>query len=159
MWKHDKTAQGKFPIYLRITINRNSKYIATGISVIERNWDKKNELIINNTLANLWNADLAARKQNIIRAITERQLENQEVSAQELKEQFSANQNLHNFFDFAEKFISEVRAKRSPRMEGNYRKLMSKLQSFHGSKILSVVPGGHQFQPLELFEFLAQHLQ
>lgn len=89
--------------------------------------------------------DLSSRKQSIMRAITEKQMANLDVTAQELKEQFSGNQNLHNFFEFAEQFISEVKNKRSPMMEKNYRKLMYKLEKYHHSKILSFEQINHDF--------------
>ena len=41
LWKHDKKKDGTFPIALRITQNRKTRYIFTGKYVFEKDWDAK----------------------------------------------------------------------------------------------------------------------
>ena len=39
LWKHDKRKDGTFPIALRITKNRKTRYIFTGQNILEKEWD------------------------------------------------------------------------------------------------------------------------
>ncbi|KAB8154264.1 tyrosine-type recombinase/integrase [Kordia sp. TARA_039_SRF] len=42
LWKHDQKPDGRFPIAIRITKNRKSRYIFTEQYVFENEWDSKN---------------------------------------------------------------------------------------------------------------------
>lgn len=137
LWTHDKNTDGKYPVYLRITINRERKYIATGVFLTARAWDKKTELVVGRADSAEINADLSARRQRILKYIAERQLENKAITAASVKEAFSSAKDQSDFFQFAEQFISDVSEKRSPGMVKNYNKLVRKLEVFNGSRVLS----------------------
>jgi len=40
LWKHDKKKDGTFPLAVRITQNRKTRYIFTGQYILEKDWDK-----------------------------------------------------------------------------------------------------------------------
>ena len=40
LWKHDKKKDGTFPLAIRITQNRKTRYIFTGKYILEKDWDK-----------------------------------------------------------------------------------------------------------------------
>ena len=40
LWKHDKKKDGTFPLAIRITQNRKTRYIYTGQYILEKDWDK-----------------------------------------------------------------------------------------------------------------------
>lgn len=145
LWTHDKNAAGKFPIYIRITIDRKTAYIATGIFVSEKHWDAKNELITTLRTAGDYNVDLAARRQRIIHEISQRQLKGDTITVHQVKELFSGSQNINNFFDFAAKFIDEVQHKRRPGTLENYRKHLLKLELYHKSKSLYFEHVSHDY--------------
>jgi integrase/recombinase XerD len=155
LWEHDKNASNKYPIYIRITVNGRTKYIASGIFVVKGNWDSKNELIRNHASSDIWNADLASRKQTLIQAIVERQVKGVETTAAEVKDIFSKNSN--NFFDFASSFINEVRHKRRANTLENYRKHLLKLELYHGSRILMFDQLTHDYL-VKYEEYLRSHV-
>lgn len=39
LWKHDKKKNGTFPLALRITKNRKTRYVFTGHNILEKEWD------------------------------------------------------------------------------------------------------------------------
>ena len=45
LWKHDKKINDTFPIAIRITKNRKTKYIFTGKYIKEKDWDLKNSKV------------------------------------------------------------------------------------------------------------------
>lgn len=136
LWKHDKSPGGKYPIYIRITIDRKTAYISTGIFVFEKHWDARNELVVGLDLARENNIDLGARKQKILHEIASRQLTGQPVTAHQLKELFSGTRNVNNLFEFAKVFAAEVKQKRSHGTLENYRKHLLRLEQYHGSTSL-----------------------
>lgn len=145
LWKHDKNRFLQYPIYLRITINRQTKYIASGIFVGKKSWEPKSELIINHGNADELNADLFTRKQTIIRAIVERQLKKEQITSGQIKELFSGNKNMHDFFQFADQFIMEVKSKRAPGMIENYNKVLNKVEQFNSLRSLYFEEITHDF--------------
>lgn len=43
-WKHQANKKGEFPIFIRITEDRKSRYIKTGLYALEDDWDEKENL-------------------------------------------------------------------------------------------------------------------
>jgi len=43
-WKHQSNKKGEFPIFIRITEDRKSRYIKTGLYALEEDWDEKDNL-------------------------------------------------------------------------------------------------------------------
>lgn len=43
-WKHQANKNGEFPIFIRITEDRKSRYIKTGLYALEEDWDEKENL-------------------------------------------------------------------------------------------------------------------
>lgn len=43
-WKHQANKKGEFPIFIRITEDRKSRYIKTGLYALEEDWDEKENL-------------------------------------------------------------------------------------------------------------------
>lgn len=138
LWLHAKNNYGQHPIYVKITINRKTNYIATGHHILQKMWDEKNECVKNiHSLATDINAQLLHKKSLITRKITDLQLAEKTITAKELKDLFNSNKNLHNIFDFVDEFIKEVQHKRETGTLEVYRKHLLRLELFHGSKELS----------------------
>lgn len=137
LWEHDTNAQKQHPVYLKITINRQTKYIATGYHVHKTTWDAKSEQLKPSVPnAELVNADLSDRKHRVIKYIVEANMRDQVLTAAQVKDAFAQGRNLHNYFDFVESYIAENRNKRSAGTLENYRKHAAKLELFHGSRQL-----------------------
>jgi site-specific recombinase XerD len=130
--------QGQYPIYIRITIDRQRAYIATGHFTDERFWDKKAERFKDSyMLANDLNADITTRKSAVIKKIIGYQVKGETVTATQIKALFTKGIDLHNIFDFAETFVKEVQHKRRPGTLENYRKHLKVVELFHGSRALA----------------------
>lgn len=137
-WKNDPNAHGLFPIYIRVTINRERKYIATGIFLSEKHWEAKSEQIKEgHAMHSVYNPDLTDRKQKIIRAIVEKQMAGQTITAGQVKAMFTGGIDMHNIFDFMDEYRKAVQHKREDSTLENYAKFSRKLELFHGSRNLA----------------------
>jgi len=137
-WKNDPNPQGLFPIYIRVTVNGERKYIATGIFLSEKHWDAKSEQVKEgHAMHAVYNPDLTERKRKIVRVIVEKQLAGQAITAGQVKAMFSGALDLHNVFDFIDEYSKTVQYKRADSTLENYTKFARKLELFHGSRKLS----------------------
>ncbi len=93
--KSDKQkANGEYPIYLRITENRKSKYLSTGISIKESDWNKRSqEIRKSHPLSVRLNEELSSLK---IKAETKKSNLRQEekLDAKTLKRELETNKNI-----------------------------------------------------------------
>lgn len=138
LWRHDSNQRGLYPIYLKLTIDRKTTYIATGKFVSERLWDTKSEQVKeSHPEHSIINPEIQNKKHLASRKIMEYQVAQKTLTAKQLKLLLSSNQNINNLFDFVPVFISEVKHKRSESTLENYRKHLLKLELFHGSKNLT----------------------
>lgn len=137
LWQHDANERGEMPIYIKITIDRKTSYIATGYYILPKFWDAKNELVKNTyTLHQHINPDITNKKTLVSQKIVELQIAGKTVSAKEIKAHFATGRNIHNFFDFAEAYTQEIAKERSQGTLSNYKKHLLKLELYHGSKNL-----------------------
>lgn len=134
----DPNTQGLFPVYLRVTISRDRKYIATGIFLQKKHWDEKAEQIkAGHPMHQVYNPDLTDRKQRVIRLIVERNLKGQATTAAQVKAIFTGTADLHNIFEFIDEYRKDVQHKRKAGTLENYAKYSRKLELFQGSRILA----------------------
>lgn len=146
LYKHQANAKGQFPIYIRITINRQQSYLSTGHFIDKKYWDEKAEQVRPAHLqAALINPDITTRKQAIIKVIVDHQVKGQQITASELKAMVSKNVDYHNIFDFAEVYAKEVQHKRGAGTLKNYRKYLNILETYHGSRSLSFEEITHEY--------------
>lgn len=138
LWKNDPNPQGLFPVYIRIKINDDRRYIATGVFLQEKHWDAKNELIKEaHPMHAVYNPDITNRKQKIIAHIVKKQLAGETVTAQQVKDFFGKGIDLHNIFDFIDQHQKNVAGKRKGGTLKNYKKYARKLELIHGSRDLT----------------------
>lgn len=138
LWEHDTNTKNQHPIYLKVTINRQTKYLATGYHILKKLWDTKNESVRTSAPnADLINADISDRKQKAIKYIVEANMRGEYLTASHVKEAFTGRRNLHNYFEFVDGYIQECRTKRDPSTLENYRKHAAKLELFYGGRGLS----------------------
>jgi integrase/recombinase XerD len=139
-------SDGNYPIYIRITINRQRAYISTGHFLAEKYWDSRAEQVRPaHSLAGQINPDIASRKQAIIKKIVDYQVKGERVTAAQIKALFTKGIDLHNIFDFTETFIKEVQHKREPGTLENYRKHLKVVELFHGSRSLAFEEITHEW--------------
>ncbi|MBC7722955.1 MAG: hypothetical protein H7068_13085, partial [Pedobacter sp.] len=99
LWIHHKNDRGENPIYIKITIDRKTSYIATGYHILPKFWDKKNELVKNTyKLHQHINPGITNKKNQVSQKIVELQVAGKNSSAKEVKAIFSSGKNMLNFF-------------------------------------------------------------
>jgi site-specific recombinase XerD len=136
LWKHDPNKHGHLPIYLRITIDRKTRYISTGRYVPKIMWDEKNQRIKEGFPdSSLYNAEITTKKTEIVRKMVDSQVKGSEISASSIKHSFAYN--LHNIFEFADNYAQTVKNKRQAATIENYRKHLLRLELYHGSRNLN----------------------
>lgn len=134
LWEHDKNKQHQCPIYLKVTINRKTRYMATGYDINKKYWLPKSEMVRDDHAnASTINSDIADRKQKALNYIVQKNILGELTSASEVKTRFAGNINLANFFEFTENFIKELKGKRAESTLENYRKHTDRLKLFTGS--------------------------
>lgn len=138
LYKGKSNLQGQYPVYIRITINRQQVYISTGHHIPLSYWDAKNEKVKTGFMsAGTINSDITTRKAAVVQKIVEHQVNGKQVTAAQVKAIFTKGTDLHNLFQFADDFIKEVQHKRQPGTLKNYRKHLKVVELFHGSRNLS----------------------
>lgn len=138
LWKNDPNPQGLYPVYIRVKIGKDRRYITTGVFLQEKHWDDKNERVKEgNAMHQVYNPDITDRKQKIIGYIVKKQLAGEMITAQQVKDFFAKGVDLHNIFDFIEEHKRNVAGKRKGGTLENYEKYGRKLQLIHGSRNLS----------------------
>lgn len=146
LYTHQANAHGQYPIYIRITINRQQSYISTGHFIDKKFWDEKAEQVKGGHMqAPLINPDITSRKQAIIMVIVDYQVKGQQITASALKALVAKNVDLHNLFDFAEAYHKEVHHKRSAGTHRQYRKYMKIIEGYHGSRALTFEEITHDY--------------
>lgn len=134
LWPHDKNKYNEYPIYLKVTINRKTRYMGTGYDINKKYWYPKTELVTEDHVnASTINSDIQDRKQKVLNYIVQKNIIGELTTAAEVKSRFVNNINLANFFDYSEQFIKDLKGKRAESTLENYRKHTARLQLFTGS--------------------------
>ena len=108
-----KLSNDRFPISLRVTKNRRSKFFKTPYSVLEREWcpntgefNKRNQNYIqNNRLLNKY-------KERAYKIITDLEIENEFYTLEDFEKIFRINKNPinQNIFTFGDKVVADMKA-------------------------------------------------
>ncbi|MDT0689720.1 site-specific integrase [Salegentibacter sp. F188] len=108
-----RLSNGQYPIYLRVTKDRKSKYFKTIFNVLEIEWDsasgrfrKSNPNYIQN------NRLLLKIQERVYKLLTELELEKEDFSLEDFEKRFRVEKNPHknNFFAFWQEVIDEMEA-------------------------------------------------
>lgn len=129
LWKYRTNKDGTKAVYIRITHNRKSRYIPTGLSVTETQWnDKKGAVRKSHPNYNTYNATL----EQMIRDIQNKTLELREkgnISAGSIK-QTLRDIDAKDFFAYAWRVVDNVKARGQYWHWKNYRATLNKLADF-----------------------------
>lgn len=137
LWLHNANEAGLYPIYLKVTINRQTTYLATGKFIPEAFWNKKDQRVKDTYPSHSEiNSEISNKKASAIKLIVKNQVQDKEITAKEFKRMFSAGRELNNIFEFTDSYIKEVQNKRADGTLENYRKHLLKLELFNGSRNL-----------------------
>lgn len=133
--KDKKRENGECPVYLRITQNRKSKYVSTGVYVPEKNWNPEKEKVrknhrnyksLNTILGNekdkaeMVQAELSKHGKDSAKAIQKR-----------LKQQETGD-----FFELADIYLEELKKGNSYYTHKNAKVAIDKVEAFEGERSL-----------------------
>ena len=102
LWKHDKKTDGRFPIAIRITKDRKTKYIFTGKYVFEKEWDVENTKVKrSHENSNRLNAFLRKKLREVEEISDNAEVANEDISLKQIKNKAKRKTNKVSFFQLA----------------------------------------------------------
>ncbi|MBP3193902.1 site-specific integrase [Natronogracilivirga saccharolytica] len=133
--KDAKKRNGECPIYLRITDNRKHRYISTGVSVQEKCWNQKREMVRrNHPNPDTLNEKLQQRIKEAQNAETELG-RGGKVSAKAIRERIQVGKK-GDFFNLADEWYDELVATGKYHQSKTLKVVLKKLESFEGERLL-----------------------
>ncbi len=134
--QNKENSLGQLPIYLRITVNRKVSFISTGYFILPKWWDARNEAVkAGYSLSVEINTDITNKKKEVLQSLVHSGVRRESASAKSVKAESKVNRN--NFFDFAAANGELLKSKRAEATGSNWTKHLKKLETYHGSRILS----------------------
>jgi len=151
---------GTYPVTIRISHYNRSTSFATGISVLEKDWDFDKKIIRKSytgtssvtRLNNFLNKQKIKAMDMINRLKEEDKL--RFLSVSQLKDRLTESNKIHSFFAFAEKLISELKSVERIGSAKAYKMTVDSLKDFHKAKDLSFEILNYDF----LMKFEHHHL-
>ena len=147
-YKYKTYSNGKNPIMIRITANRKSRYIATGYSTKEENWDEINNKLIETrskltpkkipmTNAKSINADMEIKLNEVLRIKQQVSLGDGAQSSQLIKNKASLKyQEAENFIEYAKKYAKFMLDRNSVRSSKNFTSVIKRIEEFRNGRLL-----------------------
>ncbi len=130
-------ANGKVPIYIRISKDRKTTFISTGVKIYPKDWDKVNfKVKKSHSNSNLMNNTIAFKVSEAENASLELEKISKTVSAAEIKKKLEKETVKYDFFSFAEEILVDLEKTGNI---GGYRRtksILEKLKEYHNLKSL-----------------------
>jgi len=109
LWKHDKKKNDTFPIALRITQNRKTRYIFTGKYILEKDWDEKNARVKkshpNSTRLNNF---LVKKLAEANKTLLDLESEDKFISSKQVKKEITDPLTSKSFNEVAQVYLKEI---------------------------------------------------
>lgn len=128
--------KGLVPIYLRITVNRKSRYISSDISIPEKYWDSKTQKVrSSHHLSESYNQSLFYLMSEAYAEFNKLKF-NQKLNAESLQKKLRG-EDPTNIFTYGRSHIEILIKKNQYWEEKKYKVLLNKLKSFTGNEDLT----------------------
>ena len=138
LWPHDRNGRNEDPIYLRVRVDGITKYLSTGHYILKKFWDDNNQVVKDLHLkASIINSEIHDLKTKVQNILVRHKLDGRQITAEQIKNQFTSGYDLHNIFDFIDQYIIDMKGKREESTLENYRKYSRKLLIYNKSRALS----------------------
>jgi integrase/recombinase XerD len=135
--KDKKNKLGLHPIYIRITVNRKSSFMASGYYIHPSLWDERNERVKDmHPMANSINLDITNKKKNVLEDIVQSSINKTSITAATIKEKAVMGKDRTCIFSFADRYVKEIDSKRAEGTKDNWEVHLKKLEAFNGSREL-----------------------
>jgi integrase len=128
---------GKAPLYIRITQDRKSKFIALGIKIEPRYWNNEKSIIKRGvTNYKELNTYILQKRAEIEKASIELGMSSNNVSSKKIKEKIVGKKQI-NFFEYAEQKLEEYKKTFEYGSIFVYRNRLKKLENYLGNRDLN----------------------
>lgn len=133
--KDKKRDNGQCPVYLRITQNRKSRYVSTGVYLPEKNWNPEKEEVRKNhrnhkSLNSILQAE-QAKAETIQAELSGHGKDSAKAIQKRLKQRQTGD-----FFDLADQYLEEVKTANSYYTYKNAKVAIDKVEAFEGGRSL-----------------------
>lgn len=125
---------GRCPLYLRLTKNRKSKFLSTGVKLLQNQWDEEAQKVKKNYPSSTrMNALLAVKMADASILALEEEKKSHSVTAQHLKNSIKGEQGI-DFFEYQKKTFDRLKKTLSVSSLYNYNVLIEKFKEFVGDR-------------------------
>lgn len=147
-YKYKTYSNGMNPIMIRITANRKSRYIATGYSAKEENWDEDNNKLIETrskllpnkkplTNAKAINTDIEIKLNEVLRVKQQVSLGDGVQSSQIIKDKASLKyKEAENFLEYAKDLARSMFERKKIRSSKNFTSVIKRIDEFWKGRVL-----------------------
>lgn len=147
-YKYKTYSNGMNPIMIRITANRKSRYIATGYSAKEENWDDEHNKLIETrsklapnkqplTNAKAINTDIEIKLNEVLRVKQLVSLGEGVQSSQIIKDKASSKyKEAENFIEYAKMLAQSMFNRKKIRSSKNFTSVIKRLEEFSKGRVL-----------------------
>ncbi|GAA5522196.1 site-specific integrase [Aliifodinibius salicampi] len=133
--KDKKRDNGECPIYLRITQNRKSRYVSTGVYVKPRFWNPEKEEVRKSHRNSKSLNSILDREQDKAETVQAELSKHGKDSAKAIQERLK-HQQTGDFFDLADEYLEEIKKTGSHYTHKNAKVAIRKVEAFEGSRSL-----------------------
>lgn len=135
--RRNKEKGGLIPLYLRIIKDRNPRFIATGISVAEKDWDEVNfKVKKSRTNYKQLNATLSKKVAEAESLVLNLESRSPNVTSRIIKEKLKGTKSLE-FFEFSQQTLKDYIDKQMIGTHDKAKAILNKLETFNGSRQLN----------------------
>lgn len=127
--KNKKKANGEIPIYIRVIKDRKTKFISTGIAVLESQWDNKNQQVKNIKNKNRLNAYLAHKVAEAQAVALAMETKNKHVTVDRIKNKFIGKESC-TFTSYFSKYLNHLKRNNKIGTWDKAKATFNKLQTY-----------------------------
>lgn len=132
--KMDKA--GKCPLYMRLTKNRKTRFLSTGVKLLQNQWDEETQKVKKNyPNSTRMNAILAVKMADASILTLEEEKRSNNPTAQQIKDALLGVENV-DFFEYQKKVFTRLKTSLSVSSMYNYNCLIEKFKGFVGDRTL-----------------------
>ncbi|MFS4466969.1 phage integrase SAM-like domain-containing protein [Maribacter sp. 2210JD10-5] len=129
--------EGLFPLAIRITKNRRSNYMYIGHYIDSKHWDEKKKVVRkSHPDSDLLNTLLLSKLSEANRTLLELQVENQDISSNQIKKEITSTLEFTSFSEVADAYLKELENKNKLTRLYTDRVRVNHVLKFHKSKQL-----------------------
>jgi site-specific recombinase XerD len=133
--KDKERANGDCPVYLRITQNRKSRYVSTGVYIKPKHWNKDKEKIRRSHRNYKALNSILEREQNKAEKVQDELGVHGKDSAKAIQQRLKQQQS-GDFFDLADEYEKELDERKKLYAKKTLNVVLNKLEAFEGERSL-----------------------